>query len=226
MIKGLDADIRSEVTSVTQYIEYDPPEINIAEMMRYAGFPMPLARKMAQGQYDDPEVGSLKDRAIDLVRGQLKYLVGYRFIRLERKDGYPILPFEQHSEDLRKNLKDCDSCIMFAATVGAGIDRLIRRYEKTDRSLGLCLQGLGAERVESLCNTFNLEVKEIAAKEGFKSHARFSPGFGDLPITVQRDFLKTLDAERRMGITLSESYLMAPSKSVTAIIGLEARDNI
>ena len=226
MIKGLEADIRSGVTSVTQYIEYDPPEINVAEMMRYAGFPMELARKMAQGQYDDPEVGSLKDKAIDLVRGQLRYLVGYRLIRTERKDGYPVLPFEQHSDNLRNNLVNCDRCIMFAATVGAGIDRLIRRYEKTDRSLGICLQGLGAERVESLCDTFNREVKEIAAREGFKAHARFSPGFGDLPITVQKDFLKTLDAERRMGITLSESFLMAPSKSVTAIIGLEATDNI
>ena len=52
---------------------------------------------------------------------------------------------------------------------------------------------------------------------------RFSPGYGDLPIEVQKDFLPLLDAERRLGITLSESCLMAPSKSVTAIIGVASK---
>ena len=64
-------------------------------------------------------------------------------------------------------------------------------------------------------------MKEAARLSGYKSHPRYSPGFGDLPITVQKEFLNLLDAGRRMGITLGESFLMAPSKSVTAIIGLE-----
>jgi cobalamin-dependent methionine synthase I len=64
-------------------------------------------------------------------------------------------------------------------------------------------------------------VKTAAGLAGFKAHPRFSPGFGDLPLTVQAEILGLLDAGRRMGITLSDSFLMAPSKSVTAIIGLE-----
>ena len=97
----------------------------------------------------------------------------------------------------------------------------IRRYERSEVSKAAILQGLGAERVESLCNLFNEEVKNEAEQRGLKAHPRYSPGFGDLPIRVQKEFLDALDATRRMGITLSESYLMAPSKSVTAIIGLE-----
>ena len=110
-----------------------------------------------------------------------------------------------------------------ASTIGAGIDKLIRRYERTNPALGMFMQGLGAERVESLTDTFNKEVHEAATKMGYKDHARFSPGFGDVPVSVQKEFLDSLDAGRRMGILLSESYLMSPSKSVTAIIGLEKK---
>lgn len=221
MTDGLIKDINSKVTCITQYIEYDAPELNIAEMLRYAGFPMDVARKIASGELVDEEINERQKKALDLIKGQLTYKVGYKFIKLEREDGYPVFPFQQHSDNLKNNLENCEYAIMFAATIGSGIDRLIRRYEKTARDMGIFLQGLGAERVESLCDTFNRDVKTIALEAGLKAHARYSPGFGDLPITVQSDFLKTLDAERRMGITLSDSFLMAPSKSVTAITGLE-----
>ncbi|MBR3258643.1 MAG: vitamin B12 dependent methionine synthase, partial [Eggerthellaceae bacterium] len=46
------------------------------------------------------------------------------------------------------------------------------------------------------------------------------PGYGDLPLEVQPDLLGLLDASRRLGITLSDSLLMSPTKSVTAIVGL------
>ena len=110
---------------------------------------------------------------------------------------------------------------MFAATIGSGIDRFIRRYEVSDPSMGVIFQGYGAERAESLCNLFCEEVRLSAEEKGYKLHPRFSPGFGDLPITVQKEFLERLDASRRLGITLGESCLMSPSKSVTAFIGLE-----
>ena len=52
---------------------------------------------------------------------------------------------------------------------------------------------------------------------------RFSPGYGDLPLTLQPGILAALDAGRRAGITLLPSLLMNPSKSVTAIFGLSQR---
>ena len=115
-------------------------------------------------------------------------------------NGYPVLPFEQHSDDLRRNLENCGGVIILAATIGAGIDRLIRRYERTEPATGLLLQGIGAERVETLVDTFNEEVNSTSAELGLKAHA-----------------------EKRMGITLNSSYMMSPSKSVTAIIGIESK---
>ncbi len=209
------------------YKEYEAPPVNIKEMMRYSGLPIKAAgdaaRAYANGE-DFPEK-ALVEEALKLIDKELQFKVGFVMGRLKLdEDGFPVLPFKQHSESLKSNLENCGIVILMASTIGAGIDKLIRRYERTNPALGMFMQGLGAERVESLTDTFNKEVHEAAAKMGYKDHARFSPGFGDVPINVQKDFLATLDAGRRMGILLSESYLMSPSKSVTAIIGLEKRD--
>ena len=49
---------------------------------------------------------------------------------------------------------------------------------------------------------------------------RFSPGYGDLPLDVQRPLFAALDVPRKIGVSLTDSLLMAPSKSVSAIIGI------
>ena len=77
------------------------------------------------------------------------------------------------------------------------------------------MQALGAERVEALCDAFCAEF------EGAKM--RFSPGYGDLPLDTQRALFALLDCPRKLGLTLNESLLMSPSKSVTAIMGLAAK---
>ena len=100
-----------------------------------------------------------------------------------------------------------------------GLDRLIARYSSLSPVRALCLQAIGAERIESLCDTFQTELC-YATFHG-RIHARFSPGYGDLPLDFQREIFRTLDCPRRIGLSLSESLLMSPSKSVTALIGIE-----
>ena len=213
-LEKLGAGILEEsYRAVPVYKEYETVDFNLPEALRYAGMPAHSA----------PEAGEKAVlEALEKIGGSLFYKVGFLCMSLQwDEEGFPVLPFAQHSKLLKKNLKGCSGVILFAATVGPGVDRYIRRYERSEVSKAAILQGLGAERVESLCNLFNNEVREEAAEYRLKAHPRFSPGFGDLPISVQKEFLGSLDATRRMGITLSDSYLMAPSKSVTAIIGLE-----
>ena len=77
-------------------------------------------------------------------------------------------------------------------------------------------QAIGAERIESLCDAFCAEREA----EGLRLRPRFSPGYGDLPLELQRDLFRGLDCSRKIGLTLNESLLMSPSKSVTAIAGI------
>ena len=110
--------------------------------------------------------------------------------------------------------------VIFGATVGLEADRLIKRYSRLDTARAVMLQAIGAERIEALCDAFCADIEENVAERGLFTRPRFSPGYGDLPLEIQRDFVRVLDCRRKIGVTLNESLLMSPSKSVTAIIGL------
>lgn len=216
----IDIGALTQDAGVPLYMTYEAPPVDREEVLRYAGIPAGVIRN---GNEQIPsDVLSIMQKAVGVSEGCLTFNVGYLSGRLEAdKDGMPILPFCHTSKDLKRNLDGCSAFVMFAATVGAGMDRLIKRYELADPALGAMLHALGAERVESLCNAFNADVKETALSLGYKCHPRYSPGYGDLDIKVQKEFLNALDASRRLGITLSETYLCSPSKTVTAVIGLE-----
>ena len=216
--KPIAEALASETQTIPQYLEYETPSLSVTDWLRYSCIPVYEQEKAAK----DPELASSMEKALSLINGALSFRVGFIVLPLRwDEEGFPVLPFPQRSEKLRKNLEGCDRTVLFAATIGSGIDRLIRRFEKADPKLGLLLQGLGAERVESLCDVFNADVTAICESAGGSTCMRYSPGYGDLSIEVQRQFLPLLDAERRLGITLSDSCLMSPSKSVTAIIGIK-----
>ena len=124
------------------------------------------------------------------------------------------------SSALSKNLVGCDRIILFAATLGIGIDRLIAKYSSLSPTKALLLQAIGAERIESLCDAFCADISSMAKESGLKLKPRFSAGYGDFPLSAQKDIFRVLDCPRKIGLTLNESLLMSPSKSVTAIVGL------
>ncbi len=124
------------------------------------------------------------------------------------------------SRDLRKALSHCEGVIIFAATVGLGIDRLIHRYSRLSPSRALCFDAIGAERIEALCDSFCRSMAEKYLLDCRSLKPRFSPGYGDLTIELQRDIFSLLGCEKRLGLTLTDSYLMSPTKSVTAIVGI------
>ena len=209
--------LRVQTRTIPQYFEYDDAPLNEMEWLRYACIPI----RDQQVVKEDVEFTASMAKALAFAREECIFRLGFLVTPISwGEDGFPVLPFAQKSEKLRNNLEGCSAVVLFAATVGSGIDRMIRRFEKSDPQMGLLLQGLGAERVESLCDLFNAEVDAAAQSLGHSTCHRFSPGYGDLPIEVQKEFLPLLDAERRLGIILSDSYLMTPSKSVTAIIGI------
>ncbi len=138
-------------------------------------------------------------------------------------DSTPVIRFSGlsiRSCDLYRNLRGCCRVILFAATLGLGPDRLQQRLSLTSMSDAMTAQCSAAAMVEALCNMHNEMLREEAAAEGFLLRPRFSPGYGDLSLTYQKDFINLLDAGRQIGLTLTESLMMVPTKSVTALIGV------
>jgi len=128
------------------------------------------------------------------------------------------------SRDLSENLVGCERAVIFAATIGLAIDRLLVRYGMLSPVKALFFQAIGTERVENLCDHFEEEMREAARREACVLTPRFSPGYGDFSIAFQKEIFRALDAPRKIGLTLNESLLMSPTKSVTAVIGIR-REN-
>ena len=135
-------------------------------------------------------------------------------------DTVDLSAFKIKSKNLAAALCGAESALVFACTIGIGIDRLIEKYSAINPSRSLIFQALGAERVETFTDIF---LDDYRKARGVTLSPRFSAGYGDLPLETQRDIFKLLEPQKRLGLTLNDSLLMSPSKSVTAFAGINGR---
>lgn len=124
-----------------------------------------------------------------------------------------------HSADLNEHLRGCESFFLFAATLGVQADTLLRRWNASDLSLAVVGQACAASLLENYCDIC-METLTAALPEGFYLRPRYSPGYGDFSLSFQRPLLDLLDANRRIGLSLTEGGMLVPSKSVTAVVGI------
>lgn len=145
----------------------------------------------------------------------------YRIFDLEQVDAENIRfgGLEVKSKNLAKNLQGCDKVVLFGATLGIRVDQLLSRTSKTDMAKTVVLQACAAALLEEYCDECQEKIKAEVQEEGRFLRPRFSPGYGDFPIECQKDVVRMLDSAKRIGLTITESFMMAPSKSVTAVIG-------
>lgn len=123
---------------------------------------------------------------------------------------------ELESRSLFINLKGCREAFIFAVTTGMGVDRLLARLNVTSPAEHFITDALASAFAEAACDFADNEIKG-----SIKCRPRFSPGYGDLPLEIQPEILKVLNAQKLLGITLGKSLLMSPMKSITAIMGIE-----
>lgn len=191
-------------------LSFKEPKVNMKEIRRYMAF--------SDGGSD---IQALIDGCLGEVREKLQYKVCYTVLPVKSDGSVVTMPCgEIESKNLAKNLQGCEKVIVFAATVGVGIDRLITKYSRLSPAKALCFQAIGAERAESLCDAFCEKMRSEIKESGEILRPRFSPGYGDLPLETQKMIFSLLDCPKRIGVTLGDSLLMSPSKSVTAFVGI------
>lgn len=177
--------------------------INREEALRYLG---------GAGEPDERMLALLDEAEAALLKAaKPKYL--YRVTDLP-------CDWLSQGEDIKKHLADCDRAVVLCATLGAEADRLIRVSQISDMPRAVVIDALASAMTEQVC----AEVDRLLAEqmEGCYFTYRFSPGYGDYPIELQREFLRFLDAPRKIGLTVTESFLLTPAKSVTAVAGISA----
>lgn len=135
-------------------------------------------------------------------------------------DSLRIGTLKIQSRSLDRNLKNCEKACLLGATLGIGIDTLLRRHALTDMARVVVLQACAAAMLEEYLDCCQEALRQEQEKEGYYLRPRFSPGYGDFPITHQEQILCMLDAPKKIGLTLTAGSMLIPTKSVTAVIGL------
>lgn len=123
------------------------------------------------------------------------------------------------SQDMLNLLANCDRCIVMAATLGIQADKLISLKQRMNMSDAFILDACANVRIERVCDKAEQEIMEELEEAEFLT-MRYSPGYGDVPLDVQEDLLRTLDASKAIGLNLTRGGSLLPSKSVTAFIGI------
>ncbi|MBR4720362.1 MAG: hypothetical protein IK057_01230 [Clostridia bacterium] len=187
--------------------KYSNLPFNMDEILRYMGCAT-----------ENDDALNIAKECLKMCEDVLTYSVCFDEFPISFCDNDVVFPFAKvTSLSLLKHLKDYEKAVIFAGTVGIGLDRFIMKYSRISPSHALAFQAIGAERIEALCDAFCDDLKS----QKNETSMRFSPGYGDFPLQFQTEIFKVLDCNKRLGISLNSALLMSPSKSVTAIIGVK-----
>lgn len=185
--------------------------VSLTEAARYMG---------VKGEPDD-RVLRLLCSMEELVRSRVRPAYVYRETTAEltgKGVQLGIMSSCLAGEDIKRHLKGCGRAIVLAATLSQEADKLIRQAAARDMAESLAIDCLCSAAVEQVCDRAEEEIFSVI-NAPYRTW-RYSPGYGDLPLSVQGDILQALNAQRRIGLTVSDSSLLIPTKSVTAIIGI------
>lgn len=119
---------------------------------------------------------------------------------------------------IAEHLEGCSHVIFMAATLSLQTDRLIAQAQARDLTDALILEALSNAGIEQICDKAEQVIQEKFPRQYFTW--RFSPGYGDFPLEIQETLLAFLDASRKIGLTATETSILIPRKSVTALIGV------
>ena len=194
-------------TTVFSYIFENIPEIPLKEVYRYLGIKGEPTDEIKKDVFD----------CISLLKKEASPKACYMKVpvMIDEK-AVDLGVFKAESEKLKINLKGSKEAYLIAVTLGAGCDRLINRFSQISPVKALYFQAAGTALIEEVCDFLCDKV----LKKDKNLKPRFSPGYGDLDLSLQKDFLDILDTRRKIGLYLTDGGIMVPFKSVTAIVGL------
>ena len=129
-------------------------------------------------------------------------------------------PLRVSSRSLARNLSGCQEAFLFGATIGAGPERLILAGRRLSAADALAADAAGSAAVEQWCDEINARLESLAAAEGRYLRPRYSAGYGDFSIDAQPELAQLLDTPRKIGVTVTDTKMLLPSKSVTAVVGI------
>jgi len=198
----------------------DNLNIPIDEIVRYAC--------MGQPTLNNEDRDILYNGATNAAK-QLKKVITCRgvyrcFPVLDVSNGTANLGFATvNSKHLINHIEGCSHIILMAVTLGVGVDRIISKKSATSAGEGFLFSCAGSAAAEAYIDSMCEELIEKFDTKGYNLTERFSAGYGNFSISYQNEILRALNAPKNIGLTLSEGYLMIPTKSITAVVGVHSK---
>jgi hypothetical protein len=186
-------------------------EVDRNEVLRYLGY-----KKQPAGA----DVMGMVESCIAELHSCVRPRSLSRTFGLELSGSEINMGFKVISADLARHLAGCSEAVLFSATLGAEADFLMRKATASDMSRAVVMQACAAAFIEAYCDEQEQAIAARAAQRGLFLRPRYSPGYGDFPIESQRDILALLDSSKLIGIGLTDGFMLVPTKSVTAVMGL------
>lgn len=203
---------------VVKHLRNENIYIDKKEVLRYLQY---------KSKVIDEETNRLLDECIVELKdlSELKYIYRIFDISKEVINNNTSINFEDEiiieSKDLTKLFQNCDKVVILATSLGLAVEKRIRYYSLSSLSKGIIFDACATAYIEALCDYVEGKIKTIAKKEGVGITFRYSPGYGDVSISHQKDLVNSLNATKLIGLTVSESSILIPRKSVTAFVGFD-----
>ena len=204
------------LTSIHEVPAIGPEDLRRREIYRYLRL---------EGNVPDAATSADVERNLKRLEGAIS-LRHVASLRPVTKEGDAIVfgDFSTTSAVLQKNMKTSEYALLFAMTLGPAVDRLISRLLITSKADAFITDACCTEYLESYANRYCAHVREEAAQQGFIAHPRFSPGFADFGLEFQWPLIRSLQADKKMHIALTEGNMLVPTKTITALMGLDRRN--
>lgn len=189
--------------------------VSRAEALRYLG-------------YAEQELGvgleELISRAFDRCEQLAQPAWCYRVFPVEVCGGQATLVGSALSFPANGPLARMSACAVMACTIGIAHDREERLLSVGQATEAVVFDAAGSSLVEACADSCERAIYAWAADEGLHTGQRTSPGYGELPLALSADIIRTIDATKLIGVSMMESGLLVPLKSVTALVALFDRE--
>ncbi len=156
---------------------------------------------------------SLIDELIDIAKAEIIPKAVHGFFEIESSD------FLQ-GEDINAHLIGGVKCVVLAVTLGTQAEIKLNLFQKTDMEKAVIFDAVCDALVEEFADTYCSNLAKSLAQSNLYLNSRFSPGYGDFPINMQKKIVACINAQKLIGLTVTDSYTLLPRKSITAIMGV------
>jgi hypothetical protein len=139
----------------------------------------------------------------------------------DRLDGlYVGGEFFQMQKIVTGQIKKAESAALFVCTIGPALETWSKKLLQTgDGVKGYIIDSVASVTAESVTDLLHDHIGEKMKERGLKITNRYSPGYCNWSVSEQK-LLFSLLPQKFCGVTLTDSALMLPVKSVSGVIGI------